>query len=120
VAGGNVDAKPTDGPRDLIAVYAGARPTGLGKNEDGPTGGLDEFLRDVGNYIDRRIINDVATPPKRVLWWNQLQNPQGAPSADLVLKHITEQTGLTFREERRKVRVLRVAPRQEQAADTNL
>jgi hypothetical protein len=107
---GDPAMKSAGEPRDLIVIYEGARPDGPGRNEDGPTGGLDEFLRDVGNYIGRRVINDVSTKPKRVLWWNRIVHREGAQSPELVLKHITGQTGLTFRAERRTVRVLHIDP----------
>jgi hypothetical protein len=109
--------KTEDELRELIAIYADARP---GRNEEGPTGGLDEFLRDLGNYIGRRVINDVSTKPKRVLWWNRIVHREGAQSAELVLKRITEQTGLTFRAERRTVRVLRIEPASGRAGGTKV
>jgi hypothetical protein len=112
--------KSADELRDLIFIYADARPNGPGRNEDGPTGGLDEFLRDLGNYIGRRVINDVSTNPKRVLWWNRIVNREGAQSPDLVLKQISEQTGLTFRAERRTVRVLRIEPASGRAGGTKV
>jgi hypothetical protein len=112
--------KSEDESRDLIAIYAGARPNGPGRNDDGPTGGLDEFLRDLGNYIGRRVINEVSTKPKRVLWWNRIVYREGAQSPELVLKQITEQTGLTFRAERRTVRVLRIVPASGRAGGTKV
>jgi hypothetical protein len=81
---------------------------------------LDEFLRDLGNYIGRRVINDVSIKPKRVLWWNRIVDREGAQSPELVLKQITEQTGLTFRAERRTVRVLRIEPASRRAGGTKV
>jgi hypothetical protein len=112
--------KPEDESPDLIAIYADARPNGPGRNEDGPTGGLDEFLRDLGNYIGRRVINDVSTKPKRVLWWNRFVHREEAQSPELALKRITEQTGLTFHAERRTVRVLRIEPASGRAGSTKV
>lgn len=64
-------------------------------------------------WIEQPVISDVNTPPKeRISWHYNLNSPftdeerLKAKNPELVLKHITEQTGITFKREQRKVRAL--------------
>jgi RNA polymerase sigma factor (sigma-70 family) len=79
----------------------------------GGSGDLARFLRAAGSFMGRRLVSEVEAPPKgEVSWYNNRRSPfteeQRLEDTDpeLVLKHLTEQTGLTFKEERRKVRIL--------------
>jgi hypothetical protein len=79
----------------------------------GGSGDLARFLKAAGSFMGRRLVSEVEAPPKgEVSWYNNLHSPfteeQRLEDTDpeLVLKHLTEQTGLTFKEERRKVRIL--------------
>jgi RNA polymerase sigma factor (sigma-70 family) len=79
-------------------------------------GGTDEFptmLQAAGAWIGRRIINEVQEAPKQQVSWHYnhrelftAQQHQEDTDAAAVLGHLAEQTGLTFNEETRKVRVL--------------
>jgi RNA polymerase sigma factor (sigma-70 family) len=68
----------------------------------------------LGRFVDRRVVlGKVDGLPAKVTWgWSFAEAEAAtAPDAGLVLKHITEQTGLTVREETRRVRVLVVERR---------
>jgi hypothetical protein len=78
----------------------------------GGSGTLAECLGWVGMFIDRRIVDETQDPPAADISWHynerlasdrertENRNPEG------VLRHFTEQTGITFAEEKRPVRVL--------------
>ena len=116
VVGGKYESKPRANRKanevDLFAVKP---------NDDegagGGTGTFDEFLVNAGSYIGRRIVSDVTEKPKaRITWYNHnstivLPGPDPNQDPDGVLKNITAQTGLTFKTEKRKVRVLIVEKR---------
>jgi hypothetical protein len=79
----------------------------------GGAGDLNELLNWVGMWIEQPVVDDVATPPKqRISWHYNLDSPytdeeqRKAKDPALVLKHLTEQTGLTFTKEKRKIRLL--------------
>jgi RNA polymerase sigma factor (sigma-70 family) len=82
----------------------------------GAGGGTDDFagfLKAAGSFMGRRLVSEVEAPPRgKVSWYNNLRSPFTAEQRledtdpERVLKHLTEQTGLTFKEDRRKVRIL--------------
>lgn len=82
-------------------------------NEDlraggGGCGNFEEFLKWIGMYIGRYVISNVNSPPpdEILLCCHDNDRHKGANEDELVLKHLTEQTGLRFREEIHTVRVL--------------
>jgi hypothetical protein len=80
----------------------------------GGSGDFAEFLQAAGWFIDRRLVSEVEDAPKgrAVSWRYNRRSPfteqEGKEDTDpeQVLKHLGEQTGLTFKEETRTVRVL--------------
>lgn len=72
----------------------------------GGSGDLATFLRSVGWYLNDRVVNEVEGPPKGNLNWHENFAAEGIKVPELVLQHLTEQTGLTFTKETRRVRVL--------------
>ena len=98
----------TEGNTDNIWIYG--EKLGYVWNGGG-SGDFDRFLNDVGQYIHRRMASGVLNPPKDLPQWaynGGLPGFEPDEEHDLanVLKHITEQTGLTFTEETRSVPVL--------------
>jgi len=73
----------------------------------GGSGNFEEFLNWVGRYINMHVIDEVEGKPKEKLSWHYNRKPRGR-SMDplLVLDNLSPQTGLTFTEETRRVRVL--------------
>jgi RNA polymerase sigma factor (sigma-70 family) len=76
-------------------------------------GGFDSFLSVLGMHFGRRLVDETEAPPKEVLYWRiyPYVYPPRTPGAEdrrLELDHLAAQTGLTFREEQRDVRLLRV------------
>jgi hypothetical protein len=80
-------------------------------------GTLDQLVKDIGSYVRIRTACEVQNPPKETLTWSSWTNSEHPRVEDVkndvknrdaanVLKHVTEQTGLTFREETRTVQVL--------------
>lgn len=78
----------------------------------GASGNLNKLFDWTGNFISHRIVNEVASPPDKPVTWhmNDVFDRFGNEKVDeaLVLKHLGEQTGLTFSKQIRKVRVLHV------------
>ena len=79
-----------------------------------PTG----YIRFLGDRIKTRIVWDQPLPVEPKFSWNNhlLINPTAQEELDdhdpeKVLKHATEQTGLTFKKEKRKVPVLVLIPK---------
>jgi RNA polymerase sigma factor (sigma-70 family) len=86
----------------------------------GGSGTFQEFLQAAGAFMERRLVSEVKGAPQKVGWRYHKRSPFTEQEAkedtdpDGVLKHLSEQTGLTFKEENRKVRVLFVERTPEQ------
>jgi thiol-disulfide isomerase/thioredoxin len=94
------------GRRDTIEIY-GERLTVSQKEGGGrDRGELGQFLNSVGEYLERRMVNEVESPPEGSLEWHENFREEGRKTPELVLQHLTEQTGLRFAKETRRVRVL--------------
>jgi hypothetical protein len=88
---------------------------GLGARPQAP---VAEFVSALGRFLDRRaVLGKAEGLPEGVSWTDHSVGPLGGATAEQweadhapgpVLKHVTEQTGLTVREETRRVRVLSV------------
>ena len=82
-------------------------------NEPGSGGGgsgtMDEMLAQLENLIHERVINEVQVPEGTILVWrhgrpSQFENLQKDPArVGLLLEHLSRQTSLQFRKEKRKV-----------------
>jgi RNA polymerase sigma factor (sigma-70 family) len=79
------------------------------------SGDFAALLKQAGTFIGKRVVaGDVRDLPKKRLSWHYNlpegvftdEGWQAAHDPEGVLKHLAEQTGLTFKEESRKVRVL--------------
>lgn len=111
LVGGKYESKPRANREanqvDLFAV----KPSDDGDTPGG-SGTFDEFLAATGSYLGRRLVNDLATTPTDTVRWyfhlttRVLSRPDPNRDPAGVLKNITAQTGLTFKTEKRKVRVL--------------
>ena len=70
------------------------------------------LISGLGAYLNLQVIDEVESPPKGWLSWHITgywpRKDIWAEDRELILKHLAEQTGLTFLEEPRAVRVLRV------------
>ncbi len=87
-----------------------------GECHGGSTGDIAEFLGDLGDFIGTPVVvGAIAQAPERVQWrygWkprgykHQWAFPLPANETELVLGHVTEQTGLTFHTEQRQIQVL--------------
>jgi len=111
VVGGKYESKPRENRGvnqvDLFAVSL---------NEDSGSGGgsgtFDEFLAATGTYIGRRLVNELPNSPSDRIGWHYhnsrrvLSGPDPNRDPDGVLKNVAAQTGLTFKAEKRKARVL--------------
>jgi hypothetical protein len=103
------------GRRDRIELYA--EDLSDSRFGGGGSGDFAAFLRGAGEFIGKRIVaGEIKDPPRGQISWHH-NDPDGAKvpgqweaahDPDGVLQHLTEQTGLTFNEEWRKVRVLAV------------
>jgi hypothetical protein len=93
------------------------------RDDDGASGvgSFPAFLRWTGEWIGRPIVNEVETPPKANVSWHVNERDPSTEQTRredrdeaMVLKHLQEQTGLTFTREKRPMRILFVErPRSE-------
>jgi RNA polymerase sigma factor (sigma-70 family) len=114
VVKGKYTARQREGQNDEgIKIYAQLRgdvPNG------GGSGDFSEFLNCVGEFIGRQVIDGGADLPNAPSFrWRYYERSKATEeerrvdrNERLVLKHLTEQTSLTFTEETRRVRVLLV------------
>jgi hypothetical protein len=85
----------------------------------GGSGTFAEFLKAAGSFMGRRLVAEVEGAPKKIGWRYHKRSPFTEQEAkedtdpDGVLKHLGEQTGFTFKEENRRVRLLFVERTQE-------
>jgi len=105
VAEGTFQLKPLPKHPGAVVLYSEAGPDGPDINgRGGGSGSFRDFLEATANHIQRRIVNGVSSPPQTQVEWFFTDGH----AVEAVLKHVTEQTGLTFREETRTMRVLHV------------
>ncbi|QDU42361.1 Regulatory protein BlaR1 [Symmachiella dynata] len=111
VARGEFKFKPINPDRKRIEIYGEPPNAVLTRNWIG-RGELDEFLRWVGMWVEKPIVGDLDTSGIRDFVWGynlgefKKEDRQQAKEPELILKQVTEQTGLTFKKEKRKVRTL--------------
>lgn len=98
--------------KDEIEIY-GKQIVPGGGGAGGGTGTFSEFLKWVGEWIERPVVSEVEAPPKERVTWNyNARSPfteqmrREDHDEALVLQHLQEQTGLTFTRERRTIRIL--------------
>jgi hypothetical protein len=113
VVGGKYKSKPrADRNTNMVDLFAVAPRNDT--EAGGGNGTFDEFLKATGSYISRRLVSDLAAKPRGQITWyyhnrvEVLPGPDPNLDADGVLKNVAAQTGLTFKPEKRKVRVLLV------------
>jgi hypothetical protein len=101
-----------DRSKNHIEIYGKEIVKG-GGGAGGGGGKFPEFLKWVGSWIETPVVSDVEMPPKEDLEWSyNRRNPstkkeqQEDHDEALVLKHLEEQTGLTYTPESRDIRVL--------------
>ena len=96
--------KPGPGQNDVNSLFYSPRPA--------------EFVRTLGNFVDRRMVWDVELPAEPRFHAYMHQRWEGKATAEdwkadhdpeKVLANVSEQTGLTFKKEKRKVPVLYVS-----------
>jgi len=123
VARGTLRVKPLEGrAKNHVEVYGSEllpfppRPALPGRPPSleflpPPAATLPDFLRAVGGFINRPIVHEAEAGPGETVTFDLHAPLVGGPEAafrdpDKVIKHVAEQTGLTFHAEKRKLRVL--------------
>ena len=103
VVRGKYKFKPRVEGHDAIDLYGDTADDGSG---GAGTGDFATFLVWAGRFIEpaQPFLNEVKVFPNEEVTW--LYHARAASNSKLVLKHLEEQTGLTFTPERRKVRIL--------------
>jgi hypothetical protein len=112
VARGRYQSSPLPGySKDHVEIYGRK----LSPNGGGGSGDFAQFLKWVGEWIGRPIVNEVESPPTGTIGWRYNQSQPFTERMQLedhdeilVLQHLREQTGLTFAREKRPVRILLV------------
>jgi hypothetical protein len=103
VARGRYRPSPLQGHADgEIEIYAHE----LAQHDDrgGGAGVFPAFLNWTAGWIGRPIVNEVESPPTANIAWHHGRRKDR--DLTLVLKHLEEQTGLTFTREKRPIRIL--------------
>jgi hypothetical protein len=97
---------------DAIEIY-GKEVVPGGGGAGGGSGDFAMFLKWVGEWIGRPVVSEVEAPPKGPLtWYYNERNPSTEQTRredhdeGSVLRHLQEQTGLTFTRGRRPIRIL--------------
>ncbi len=97
-----------EGDYDEVDVFEHDR-NGLTEERDGDLAGLLEY---VSHFINRPVLGEVSRQPKHALIFYydgraiNAHRAHGTMDGVAILKHLGEQTGLTFTEKTRRVRVL--------------
>ena len=113
VARGKYRHSPLEGRgKDVIEIY-GKQVIPGGGGAGGGTGDFADFLKWVGEWIGQPVVSEVeAAPGGRVTWHYNARSPfteqmrREDHDEALVLRHLEEQTGLTFTRERKPIRIL--------------
>ena len=111
IAEGNLELRFPAG-RDRIEMNGGTHTGDYGEMYNG--GNLDRLLSDLSDYIGTRIENKAtSSDEERIQWsrrWYDLDSTKPEDrfviDPDIVLQQITDQTGITFRAEKRTVKSL--------------
>ena len=115
VLSGDYQAKPRKGQMKNTIVFSPDEPA-----EDWSGSGIgtfDSFVQFLNKFVDRHVVSEVKSPPRGQLWWRHksglMTNVNGRNlyteedrDPEVVLKFVTEQTGLKFTTAKRKVQVL--------------
>jgi RNA polymerase sigma factor (sigma-70 family) len=99
-----------------VALYIGER---KGNGLSTSAGSSADFLGDVGEMLDTKVINE--TMPNKQLFWRryvEAKNVRTSQTREELLKHISEQSGITFTKERRAVEVWFAEPAESAKNDT--
>jgi hypothetical protein len=95
--------------KDEIEIYGKEIVPG-GGGAGGGSGTFSEFLKWVGEWIERPVLSEVQPPPQnRISWFYNSSNKRMQKEdhdESLVLQHLREQTGFAFSRERRPIRIL--------------
>lgn len=105
-------------PEDKSYLIYGKEGPGPDKQHgEEDAGKFPDFLKAIGSRVGRPVLSDIKNPPQGSIGWRTYFDHserttwkdfprQFAKNPQLVLKHVSEQTGLTFHEENREVRLL--------------
>ncbi len=112
VARGRYLSSPRAGrSKNQVEIYGKQVVAGGGGAGEGG-GKFPEFLKWVGEWIERPVVSEVEAPPQDLEWYLNARSPfteqmrREDHDEGLVLQHLADQTGLTFTRERKPIRVL--------------
>ncbi len=101
-----------DRAADVIEIY-GKEVVPGGGGAGGGSGDFAMFLKWVGEWIGRPVVSEVEAPPKgQLTWYYNERNPSTEQTRRedhdeaSVLRHLQEQTSLTFTRARKPIRIL--------------
>lgn len=100
-------ASPMPGAHYMLHWYVGDK---VPKQQNGLSAGkVPELLVSLGESIGREIV-DEAGSNEQLFWANHITGDVTGPNAELLLKNITAQTGITFTPENRTVDYWAIVP----------
>ncbi len=114
VVSGTYEYHPLPGPRGMQRIdevqIRGSRERKSINSGGGGSGDIAEFLERVSDYIGRPVVAGPISGAPEKFRWLDCPRPPGLRLPDdelsLVLRHLSEQTGLVFGKEDREVQVL--------------
>ncbi|MDB5174715.1 MAG: hypothetical protein JWN51_3488 [Phycisphaerales bacterium] len=88
---------PKDNPDHMVDVFIDAKPNG-----GASAGGLDGFLRALGELCNTETIDEATAPPTNGVFWRvHTGSNLSREQADKMLANVTAQTGLQFKHTRK-------------------
>ena len=109
VASGTVKihSLPKEMGNDMVAVYADKRSNTNAAGFGMRAGPVSDFLGEVGELVGLKAINE-TTPKNKQCFWHYYVDPGtmlSQPMREKVLKNISDQSGISFKVERRPVEI---------------
>lgn len=102
-----IHSLPKEMGNDMVAIYLDKRPNTNSAGFGMRAGPVTDFLGEVGELVGLKAINE-TTPKNKQCFWHYYLKPDTILSSSMgqeVLKNVSDQTGISFKVERRPVEI---------------
>jgi hypothetical protein len=103
----NIHSLPKEMGKDMVAIYVDKRSDAISAGFGITAGAMNNLLGEVGELAGLKAINE-TTPKDKQCFWHYYVKPGTTlplPTREKVLKNISDQTGISFKVERRPVEI---------------